>query len=156
MTTKSDMSKKYSDLDLEKIRKRAREIWKRKCDSFKTALDDWLQAERELKTTTDIKHKRADQYTGDEVAEIKKRAELIREEKIKTLRTTFDDWIEAEQELKEELKKKIDIHDLFDIWFKRSSSGVAELLKTDGTLQTGAFHDVLEDQYVDLMAECMT
>jgi lysophospholipase L1-like esterase len=99
--------------------------------------------------------KSSDQYTNEEIAKIKERAQAIREEKIKSLRTAFDDWIEAEQEIKEELKKKIDLHDLFDLWFDRSSSRIAALLKKDSAIPTSMFNDILERQYVELMAECM-
>ncbi len=155
MTKKSNTDKKYSKADLEKIRKRAREIWKRKCLSFNTALDDWLQAEQELRTTIGIQNKRSDQYTDEEVAKIKARAQAIREEKIGSLRTAFDDWIEAEQELKEELTKKVNLKDLFDLWFNRSSSRIAELLKKDGSVHPNMFNEILEQQYVELMTECM-
>lgn len=154
MTASSE--KNYSKSDLEKIRKRAREIWKRKCKSLNTALDDWLQAEQELRATTGIRYKGPDQYTKGEVAKIKKRAQAIREEKVTSLRTAFDDWIEAEQELKEELKKNVDLHDLFDLWFNKLSSRVSKLLKQGGTIEHGAFSDLLEQQYIELMAECMT
>ncbi|MFH1801153.1 MAG: DUF2934 domain-containing protein [Candidatus Omnitrophota bacterium] len=155
MTKKSIADKEYSKRDLEKIRKRASEIWKRKCQSLNTALDDWLQAERELLAATGATGKSSDQYTDEEIAKIKERAQAIRGEKIKSLRTAFDDWIEAEQEIKEELKKKIDLHDLFDLWFGKVSSRIAAVLEKDGAIQTGAFNDVLERQYVELMAECM-
>ena len=52
MVPGSDKGNKYSRTDLEKIRKRAREIWARKRESFNTALNDWLQAEQELKAGT--------------------------------------------------------------------------------------------------------
>jgi Protein of unknown function (DUF2934) len=155
MTKKFNANKEYSKRDLEKIRKRASEIWKGKCQSLNTALDDWLQAERELLAATGATGKSSDQYTNEEIAKIKERAQAIREEKIKSLRTAFDDWIEAEQEIKEELKKKIDLRDLFDLWFSGASSRVTELLEKDGAIQTGMFNDVLERQYVELMAECM-
>jgi hypothetical protein len=156
MAKKPANDKKYSNADLEKIRKRAAEIWKRKCQALNTALDDWLQAERELVASTGIKEKKPDQYTNEETAKIRARAQAIREEKVKSLRTAFDDWIEAEQELKEELqKKKIDTHDLFDLWFGKASSGVTLLLKTDGEIHGRSFNDILEQEYVDLMTECM-
>ena len=156
MTKKPTADKKYSKADLEKIRKRAAEIWRGKCQALNTALDDWLQAEQELMATTGIKDKKPDQYTSEEVAKIRERAQTIREEKVKSLRTAFDDWIEAEQELKEELKKKkIDIHDLFDLWFSKASSGVTSLLKTDTEIHGRSFNDILEQEYVELMAECM-
>jgi len=155
MAQKSNAAKKYSGPDFEKIRKRATEIWKRKCQSLNTALDDWLQAEQELRATSGIKDKSSDQYMNEEVAKIKVRAQAIREEKVQSLRTAFDDWIEAEQELKEELGKKIDLHGLFDLWFKGTSSRIAALLKKDGTIQASTFNDILEQQYVELMAECM-
>lgn len=155
MTKKPTPQKKYSGADLEKIRRRASDIWKRKCQALNTALDDWLQAERELKATTGIKDKKADQYTAEEVAKIKARAEAIRQEKVQSLRTAFDDWIEAEQELKEELGKKVDLHDLFDRWFNKVSPRVMALLKTDAQIHAGTFNDVLEQEYVELMTECM-
>lgn len=147
--------KKYSKIDLEKIRKRAREIWQRKCQAMNTALDDWLQAEQELKASAGLQNKSSDQYTGDEVAKIRARAQAIRESKVQSLRTAFDDWIEAEQELKGDLKKKIKLHDLFDLWFNRSASHMSEILGKDSEMQAAAFHDVLEHQYVELMAESM-
>ena len=156
MTKKPKADKQYSKVDLERIRKRAAEIWKGKCQSLNTALDDWLQAERELVATAGIKDKKPDQYTNEDVAKIKARAQAIREEKVKSLRTAFDDWIEAEQELKEELaKKKIDPHGLFDRWFRKASSGVASLLKTDPEIHGRSFNDVLEQEYVELITECM-
>ncbi len=147
--------KKYSKTDLEKIRKRAREIWQRKCQAMNTALDDWLQAEQELKASAGLQNKPSDQYTQDEVSKIRARAQAIREAKVQSLRTAFDDWIEAEQELKNDLKKKIALGDLFDLWFNRSASHMSEILGKDSEMQAAAFHDVLERQYVELMAESM-
>lgn len=156
MTEKPAGDKKYSKADLKKIRQRAAEIWRGKCRALNTALDDWLQAEQELMATTGIKDKKPDQYTDEEVAKIRGRAQAIREEKVKSLHTAFDDWIEAEQELKEELKKKkIDPHALFDLWFSKASSGVTLLLKTDTEIHGRSFNDILEQEYIELMAECM-
>ena len=156
MAKKANNNKQYSSADLEKIRKRATEIWRRKCQALNTALDDWLQAERELTVSDGLKDKKPDQYTGEDIAKIRARAQAIREEKVKSLRTAFDDWIEAEQELKAELqKKKIDTHGLFDRWFPKASSGVTSLLKTDGEIHGRSFNDILEQEYVDLMTECM-
>jgi lysophospholipase L1-like esterase len=147
--------KKYSAADLAKIRKRAREIWKRKCQALNTALDDWLQAERELRTQIGINHKQWHQYTDLEVAKIRVRAQAIREEKVRSLRTAFDDWIEAEQELKEELQKKINLSDLFDVWFGPASDRVTSLIKKDPAIQPGVLDEVLGKLYVKLMASCM-
>ena len=156
MTKKPGNDKQYSKADLEKIRKRATEIWKGKCQALNTALDDWLQAERELVATNGMKGKKPDQYTSEEIARIKARAQAIREEKVKSLRTAFDDWIEAEQEFKAELqKKKVDLHGLFDLWFTKASSGVTSLLETDTEVHGRSFNDILEQEYVDLMTECM-
>jgi tRNA/tmRNA/rRNA uracil-C5-methylase (TrmA/RlmC/RlmD family) len=156
MMKKSSGDKKYSKADLEKIRKRAAEIWKGKCQALNTALDDWLQAERELMATIGIRDKKPDQYTSEETARIRERAQAIRETKVASLRTAFDDWIEAEQELKEELKKKkIDTHGLFDRWFSKASPGVTSLLKKDTEIHGRSFNDILEQKYVDLMTECM-
>ena len=156
MTKKPADDKKYSKVDLEKIRKRATEIWKGKCQALNTALDDWLQAERELTVSNGLKDKKPDQYTNEDVAKIRERAQAIREEKVKSLRTAFDDWIEAEQELKEELKKKkINAHDLFDRWFSKASSGVTLLLERDSEIHGRSFNDILEQEYVELMTECM-
>ena len=156
MTKKSEGDKKYSKTDLEKIRKRATEIWKGKCQALNTALDDWLQAERELTVSDGLKDKKPDQYTSEDIAKIKARAQTIREAKVASLRTAFDDWIEAEQELKEELKKKkIESRDLFDRWFSKASPGVTSLLKTDTEIHGRSFNDILEQEYVELMAECM-
>jgi hypothetical protein len=155
MKKQSKDDKKYSKSDLEKIRKRAGEIWKGKCRAMNTALDDWLQAEREFGAATGIERKGSDQYTSGEVAEIKHRAQAIRDEKIRSLRTVFDDWIQAEKELQGELSKKINLRDLFDLWFDKSSCRVTEALKKDGAIQTGAFNDILEQQYIEIMAECM-
>jgi len=155
MTKKPDAGKKYSKADLEKIRKRASEIWKGKCQALNTALDDWLQAEQELKATTGIKDKTSAQYTSEEVSKIRERAQAIREEKVKSLRTAFDDWIEAEQELKEELGKKINVDDLFDLWFSKVSPRITALLKTNTGTHAGTFNDVLEQEYVELMTACM-
>ena len=156
MTKKHGNDKKYSKEDIEKIRKRAAEIWKGKCQALNTALDDWLQAERELLASAGIWNKKPDQYTGEEVAKIKERAQAIREEKVASLRTAFDDWIEAEQEFKEELKnKKIESRDLFDRWFSKTSAGVTSLLKTDAEIHGRSFNDIFEQEYVELMTECM-
>ncbi|HOW87426.1 MAG TPA: DUF2934 domain-containing protein [Candidatus Omnitrophota bacterium] len=156
MTKKPASEEQYSKTDLEKIRERAAKIWRRKCQTLNTALDDWLQAERELTVSDGLKDKKPDQYTKEDIAKIRARARAIREEKVKSLRTAFDDWIEAEQELKEELKKKkIDIHGLFDRWFARASSDVTSLLKTDGEIHGRSFNDILEQEYVDLITECM-
>lgn len=155
MTKKSADQKKYSETDLEKIRKRASEIWKRKCQSLNTALDDWLQAEQEFRERTGIKGQGSGQYTDDEVVKIKERAQAIREEKIRSLRTAFDDWIEAERELKEELEKKVDLKDLFDRWFSKASPRVDSLLKTENRVRASIFDDALGQQYVELMEECM-
>ena len=59
------------------------------------------------------------------------------------------------QELKEELTKKVNLKDLFDLWFNRSSSRIAELLKKDGSVHPNMFNEILEQQYVELMTECM-
>lgn len=156
MTKKPAGDKKYSKVDLEKIRKRATEIWKGKCQALNTALDDWLQAERELMASTGTQNKKPDQYTSEETAKIRERAQAIRETKVASLRTAFDDWIEAEQELKEELKKKkIDTRGLFDRWFSKASPGVTSLLKKDAEIHGRSFNDILEQEYVDLMTECM-
>lgn len=155
MKNKSNAGKKYSKSDLEKIRKRASEIWKGKCQALNTALDDWLQAEREFRAMTGTPHKGPGQYTSEDVARIKVRAQAIRDEKVRSLRTAFDDWIQAEQELQGELNKKIKLQDLFDLWFDKSSDRVVEILKKDGAIQTGAFNDILEQQYIEIMAECM-
>lgn len=152
---KVNAEKKYSEADLKKIRKRAGEIWKRKCQSLNTALDDWLQAERELRTKIGIGHKRPDDYTDDEVRKIKERAQAIRDEKVRSLRTAFNDWIEAEQELKEELNGRINANDLFDLWFSKVSSQVALLLKKDSAASAGTMEDIFGRQYVELMKECM-
>mgnify|MGYP001163225042 CR=1 FL=1 len=72
------------------------------------------------------------------------------------MRTAFDDWIEAEQEFKEELKKKkIESRDLFDRWFSKTSAGVASRLKMDTEIHGRSFNDIFEQEYVELMAECM-
>ncbi|HOW60065.1 MAG TPA: DUF2934 domain-containing protein [Candidatus Omnitrophota bacterium] len=152
MNTKKD----HPRLNPEEIRKRANAIWKRKCQALNTALDDWLQAERELRAQIGIEHKKPCQYTPEEITQIKKRAEAIHEEKIKSLRTAFDDWIEAEKELAEELKnKKINLHDLFDMWFSRVSPRVASMLDEDAVVQKSIFDEALGKEYVDLMTECM-
>ena len=102
------------------------------------------------------KDKKPDQYTNEDIAKIKTRAQAIREAKVASLRTAFDDWIEAEQEFKAELKKrKIENHDLFDRWFSKASSGVTSLLETDTEIHGRSFNDILEQEYVDLMTECM-
>jgi len=156
MAKKSMDDKKYSKADIEKIRKRAAEIWKGKCQALNTALDDWLQAERELTVSDGLKDKKPEQYTSEDIAKIKARAQAIREEKVASLRTAFDDWIEAEQEFKAELKKKkIENRDLFDRWFSKASSGVTSLLKADAEIHGRTFNDILEQEYVDLMTECM-
>ncbi len=143
-------------MDPQKIKKRANEIWKRKREALNTALDDWLQAERELKIQNGLKDKNPSQYTSEDVTKIRERAQAIREEKVKSLRTAFDDWIEAEKELTEELKKKkIDLRDLFDMWFKKISPRVDELLDGDLTIQRGIFDDELGKEYVELMMECV-
>jgi ABC-type phosphate transport system auxiliary subunit len=148
--------KGHSKLDPQKIKKRANEIWKRKREALNTALDDWLQAERELKIQNGLKDKNPSQYTSEDVTKIRERAQAIREEKVKSLRTAFDDWIEAEKELTEELKKKkIDLRDLFDMWFKKISPRVDELLDGDLTIQRGIFDDELGKEYVELMMECV-
>lgn len=154
MAKKTDSKKKYSEADLGKIRKKASEIWKRKCQSLNTALDDWLQAERELKAQMGIEHKRPEEYTAEEAGKIGERAQAVREEKIKSLRTAFNDWIEAEQEFKNELDQKIKVSGLFDLWFGKASSHVALLLKTD-TVPVGGFDDILGEHYVELMTECI-
>ena len=148
-------TKGHPKLDPKKIKERANEIWKRKREALNTALDDWLQAERELKIQNGLKDKNPSQYTSEDVTKIRERAQAIREEKVKSLRTAFDDWIEAEKELKEELKKKIDPRDLFDMWFKRISPRVDELLDGDLIIRRGIFDDELGKEYVDLMMECM-
>ncbi|MFZ5801643.1 MAG: DUF2934 domain-containing protein [Candidatus Omnitrophota bacterium] len=145
----------YSKQDLTKIRKRAAEIWKRKCQALNTALDDWLQAERELKMQTGLKHKTADQYTSEEIAKIKSRAQAIRDEKVGSLRTAFDDWIEAEQELKEELLKKGKRHELFDMWFNRVLPRLDVLLEGEGSVRPSHVDQALGQEYVELMTECM-
>lgn len=155
MVQKSEGKKKYSKADLEKIRKRAREIWARKRESFNTALNDWLQAEQELKAGNALEHTRSDQYTPAEIAKIKERAQAIRDGKVRSLHTAFDDWIEAEQELKEELTKKINTLELFDMWFLRVSPRVATLLNEDPSVQHGIFDSELGKEYVELMSECM-
>ena len=156
MTEKQKAEKPYSKVDIEKIRKRATEIWKGKCQALNTALDDWLQAERELTVSDGLKDKKPDQYTGADIAKIRARAQAIREEKVASLRTAFDDWIEAEQEFKAELKnKKIESSDLFDRWFSKASSGVTLLLKANMEVHGRSFNDILEQEYVDLMTECM-
>lgn len=152
------MSAKKSNLKLnqEEIRKRANAIWQRKCQSLNTALDDWLQAERELRAQIGIEQKQPSQYTPEEIAKIKERAQAIHEEKIKSLRTAFDDWIEAEKELAAELKnKKINLSDLFDIWFSRVSPRVATILDGETEPRPSLFDEVFAKEYVDLMAECM-
>lgn len=156
MENKVNSHKKYSNSDLKKIRKRAAEIWKGKCQSLNTALDDWLEAEQELKSQSAISHKKPDQYTEAEVLKIKKRAQAIRDEKVKSLRTAFDDWIEAEKELKGELKGHVKPSDLFDLWFSKASSKVAALLREDTVIPSSTLDDVLGRQYIELMAECMT
>lgn len=153
---KSDSKKGCSGIDVEKIRQRAAEIWKSKCQSLNTALDDWLQAERELKAQTGFKHKTSDQYTPEEIARIRERAQAIRDEKIRSLRTAFDDWIQAEQELKEELQKKVNLKDLFDMWFTKVSPHMASLLDEDTAARRTIFDDALGKEYIELMAECMT
>ena len=155
MVPGSDKGTKYSRTDLEKIRKRAREIWARKRESFNTALNDWLQAEQELKAGNKLEHTRSDQYTGEEIAKIKERAQAIRDMKVRSLHTAFDDWIEAEQELKEELTKKINILDLFDMWFLRVSPRVASLLNEETPVRHGIFDSELGKEYVELMSECI-
>lgn len=147
--------KEHSKLDPQKIRARANEIWKRKREALNTALDDWLQAERELKIQNGLKDKSPSQYTSEDVTKIRERAQAIREEKVQSLRTAFDDWIEAEKELTEELKEKIDLRDLFDMWFKRILPRVDELLDGDTTLRRGVFDDALGKEYVELMMECV-
>lgn len=155
MTKSSDSKSGHSTVDLEKIRKRANEIWKRKCQALNTALDDWLQAEREFKEKVGGGARPSSDYTAEEVSKIKARAQGIRKEKIDSLRTAFDDWIEAEKELKEELGKKVDTKLLFDQWFGRVSSKVAELLDKDSTVPASTFNDIMSREYVDLMMECM-
>jgi hypothetical protein len=155
MAKKSKSEKKQSGIDIKKIRQRAREIWKRKCDSLNTALDDWLQAERELRTQIGIEHKRPEEYTKEEIKKIRARAQAVREEKVRSLRTAFNDWIEAEQELKEELKQKVNLSDLFDLWFGKVSSNLPSLIQVDPVPPVGAVDDILGQCYVELMAECM-
>ena len=155
MVQGSDKGNKYSQTDLEKIRKRAREIWSRKRESFNTALNDWLQAEQELKAGNALEHTRSDQYTASEIAKIKERAQAIRDMKVRSLHTAFDDWIEAEQELKEELTKKINILELFDMWFLRVSPRVASLLDEETPVRHGIFDSELGKEYVELMSECI-
>lgn len=151
-----DTEKDHPKLDSRKIKKRANEIWKRKCQSLNTALDDWLQAERELKTQAGIGNKEPGQYTSAEVTRIRKRAQAIRDGKIQLLRTAFDDWIEAEKELAEELKnKKIDLHALFDLWFKKASPRVDSLLNEGAEFHRSIFDEALGQEYVELMADCM-
>lgn len=155
MAKKSNDEKKYSEGDLSKIRKRATEIWERKHASLATALDDWLEAERELKAKNALQHTSPSQYTPEETARIKTLAQTIRDEKVRSLRTAFDDWIEAERELKDELRKKIDVHDLFDMWFNRVSPRVDALLEGDNPIRRTVFDSALGQEYVDLMSECM-
>lgn len=155
MIKKYKNEKKYSEKDLQKIRKRAAEIWKRKHDALNTALDDWLQAERELKDKNALRRTCSDQYLPEEIARIQERAQAIRNEKVESLRTAFDDWIEAEQELKEELKKKVYLPDLFDMWFLRISPRVATLLNGNSPVSRSIFDSEFGKQYVELMSECM-
>ncbi|MBU9888351.1 MAG: DUF2934 domain-containing protein [Candidatus Omnitrophica bacterium] len=156
MDPASEGSQELSRISREKIKDRAAAIWKRKCQSLSTALDDWLQAERELRSETEIGCKSSDQYTRDAMSRIRHRAQKIREEKVRSLRTAFDDWIEAEKELREELKKKAGAGDLFDLWFHKVSARITPLLASDTTVQASAFNSALEQLYVELMAECMT
>lgn len=152
MNAKKDLKKVKTD----EIRKRANEIWKRKCRSLNTALDDWLEAERDFRVRLGDQSKKPSQYTLAEVAEIKTRAQAIRDEKILSLRTAFDDWIEAEKELVEELKnKKIDRKDLFEKWFRRASPRIAALLEENLTAKRSIFDQVLGEEYVEFMKECM-
>jgi hypothetical protein len=150
---KSNSGKKYSTATMEKIRTRAQEIWSRKCEALNTALDDWLQAERELRIQNQLKHKRAEDYTEEDVRKIKERAQVVREEKVGQLHTAFDDWIEAEKELKEELKGKVNIKDLFDLWFTKVAPSVDQAL-TDGT-PLSDIDIIMSEHYIELMAEVM-
>lgn len=148
--------KEYTPEDVEKIRKRAGEIWRRKCQLLNTALDDWLQAERELKSKIGIKHKKPEEYTPDEVQKIRARAQEVRDEKIACLRTAFNDWIEAEKELQGELKGKIPPGDLFDLWFEKVSSNLTALLNAETPTQEMSGPDnVFSRSYIELMTECL-
>jgi hypothetical protein len=148
-------TKKYSKTSLEKIKKRAEEIWKSKRDSLNTALDDWLQAEKEIKAQSGIEHKKSDEYTPQEVRLIRERAEAVRAEKIDSLRTAFDDWIEAEAELKDELTGSVDLNDLFDRWFEKVSKSVRVILETEESPSEEVINEVYARQYVEFMTECL-
>jgi hypothetical protein len=147
--------KKYSQVELNKIKNRAEEIWHRKCDAFNTALDDWLQAEKEIRAQSGIEHKSSAEYTADEIRMIKERAQAVRDEKIASLRTAFDDWIEAENELKDELQVSAHFDTLFDQWFKKVSSAVRALLKDESSPSEDVVNDLLARQYIELMTECL-
>jgi len=147
--------KRYSKVDLEKIRSKAEEIWLRKRQDLNTELDDWLQAEREIRAQSGIENKPSTNYTATEIRKIQERAQAVRDEKVNSLRTAFDDWIEAEEELKEELTKKIEFDELFDLWFNKVSAALRALWKTESKPSAEAINDVLSDQYIAMMTECL-
>ena len=137
------------------IRKRASEIWQRKCKALNTELDDWLQAEEELRNKLGLDQAKASEYPVEQMNEIRSRARALRLEKINSLHTAFDDWIEAEKELKEELAGKVNIKELFDRWFTKVSATIAEAFKTDAETSSEDAYNIMGKQYVDLMAEVM-
>lgn len=145
----------YSQTELNKIRNRAEQIWHRKCDAFNTALDDWLQAEKEIRAHSGIGNKSSDEYTEEERQMIRERAQAVRDEKIASLRTAFDDWIEAEHELKGELQETVHFNQLFDLWFKKVSSAVRSLLKDESSPSEDVINDLLARHYIELMTECL-
>ncbi len=147
--------KKYSKATTEKIRKRAAEIWKRKCQALNTALDDWLEAEREIRKKLGIEHKKPSEYTPEEIYKIRERAQAVRNEKIGSLRTAFDDWIEAEQELKQDLKKRMTVNEFFDLWFIKMSSAATTIFNAEDVPSVGDVDDLLGKEYIELMTECM-
>lgn len=147
--------RQYSQTELDKIRKRAEQIWHRKCDALNTALDDWLQAEKEIRAHSGIGDKSSDEYTEEERQMIRERAQTVRDEKIASLRTAFDDWVEAEHELKDELQQSVHFNKLFDLWFKKVSRAVRSLLKDESSPSEDVVNDLLARQYIELMTECL-
>jgi hypothetical protein len=151
----TNATKKYSRPAIEKIRKRASEIWKRKCQALNTALDDWLEAEREIRKRLGIEHKKPNEYTAAEVRKIRERAQAVRDEKIGSLRTAFDDWIEAEQELKSELSKRMTVNEFFDLWFIKMSAAATTIFSGEEIPSVSDIDDILGKEYIELMTECM-
>ncbi|RLF26032.1 MAG: hypothetical protein DRN14_07545 [Thermoplasmata archaeon] len=145
----------YSEADLEKIREKAHTIWEKKCQSFNTALNDWLDAEREIRKQLSMEHKESGEYTEDEVGKIKVRAQGLHEEKIKSLNTALDDWLEAEQEVERELKKKMTVRDLFGLWFERLFAISSSLCQQGGTSSSGDIYRDIDQHYVEMMSDVM-